>query len=77
MCFLEAFVSHLARINLDNCPLLLSMVPNLGQRGVRPFGFQLVWLSHDGFLSIVKEAWEGNRQNVCHAINMFTDKAKI
>ena len=44
---------------------------------MRPFRFQHVWLSHDGFPNIVKEACEGNRQNVCHAINMFANKAKI
>lgn len=60
LCFLEAFVSHLARMNSDHCPLFLSLVPNLGQRGVRPFCFQPIWLSHNGFLNIVKEAWEGN-----------------
>ena len=37
LCFPEAFVSHLAHINSDHCALLLSLVPNLGQRGVRPF----------------------------------------
>nr|XP_023873506.1 uncharacterized protein LOC111986105 [Quercus suber] len=77
LCFPKAFVSHLARINSDHCLFLLSMVPNLGQIGVRPFRFQPVWLSHDGFPNIVKEAWEGNPQNVCHAINMFANKAKI
>lgn len=76
-CYPKATVSHLARINLDHCPIFLSLDPNLGQRGVRPFCFQPVWLSHDGFMNIVKEAWEGNHHNVCHAINTFTNKAKI
>lgn len=43
---------------------------------VRPFHFQLMWLSHDGFPSIVREAWEGNYHNVCHAVDSFTQKAK-
>ena len=77
LCFPKTFVSCLARINSDHYSLLLSLVPNLGQMGVKSFHFQPVWLSHDGFSNIVKEAWEGNRQNVCHAINMFANKAKI
>ena len=77
LCFPKTFVSRLARINSDHCPLLLSLVPNLGQIGVKPFHFHPVWLNHDGFSNIVKEAWEGDRQNVCHAINMFANKAKI
>ena len=56
----EAIVSHLARFNSDHCPLLLSLAPNLGQRGHRPFRFQPMWLSHDDFPGIVREAWEGN-----------------
>ena len=77
LCYPEATISYLARINSDHCLFLLSLYPNLGQRGVRPFRFQPVWLSHDGFSNIVKEAWEGNHHNVCHAINSFTNKAKI
>lgn len=30
VCFPEAFVSHLVHINSDHCPLLLSLVHNLG-----------------------------------------------
>ena len=37
LCFPKTFVSRLARINSDHCPLLLSLVPNLGQIGVKPF----------------------------------------
>ena len=61
LCFPKTFVSRLARINSDHCPLLLSLVPNLGQIGVKPFHFHPVWLNHDGFSNIVKEAWEGDR----------------
>nr|POE68956.1 hypothetical protein CFP56_69615 [Quercus suber] len=61
---------------LDHCPLLLSLLPNLGQRGLRPFRFQPMWLSHDGFPGVVREAWEGNSQDVCFAVENFTRKAK-
>ena len=35
-----------------------------------------MWLSHDGFPSIVKEAWEGNQKDVFQAVDIFTQKAK-
>lgn len=56
----DTSVSHLARINLDHSPLLLALFPNLGQNGERPFQFQSIWLSHDDFPRVVREAWEGN-----------------
>ncbi|XP_075665376.1 uncharacterized protein LOC142635044 [Castanea sativa] len=72
----EATVSHLARISSDHCPFLLSLDPNLGPRRSRLFRFQPMWLSHDGFPSIVREAWEGNNQDVCLAVEIFTQKGK-
>ena len=56
----EAMVKHLARINSDHCPLLLSLETPLSSSSARPFRFQPIWLSHDGFPSVVREAWEGN-----------------
>ncbi|KAL4626597.1 hypothetical protein ACB092_05G108500 [Castanea dentata] len=35
-----------------------------------------MWLSHDGFPSIAREAWEGNNQDVCLAVESFTQKGK-
>lgn len=35
-----------------------------------------MWLSHDGFPSIVREAWEGDQQDVCQIVDIFTQKAK-
>nr|POF06827.1 putative ribonuclease h protein [Quercus suber] len=35
-----------------------------------------MWLSHDGFPGVVREAWEGNSQDVCLAVETFTQKAK-
>nr|POE78860.1 transposon tx1 uncharacterized 149 kda protein [Quercus suber] len=63
-------------VSSDHCPLLLSLLPNLGQRGLRPFRFQPMWLNHDGFPGVVREAWEGNSQDVCFAVENFTRKAK-
>ncbi|KAK9983152.1 hypothetical protein SO802_032677 [Lithocarpus litseifolius] len=74
--FPEAMVRHLARINSDHFPLLLSLTPNLGRSGGRPFRFQPIWLSHESFSSIVKDAWEGNHQNINGAIISFIQKAK-
>ena len=75
--FPEAMVKHLARINSDHCPLLLSLAPNFCHSWVRPFRFQPMWLSHEGFPSIVRDAWEGNHHNFNNAITSFTQKVKI
>ena len=72
----DASVSHLARISSDHCPLLLSLQSNLGHRGLRPFRFQPIWLSHDGFPDIVREAWVEHSQDICSAVANFTQKAK-
>lgn len=60
----------------DNCLLLLSLDPNLIQRRAYPFQFQPMCLSDDGFPNIVREAWEGNQQDVCQAVDNFIQKAK-
>ena len=73
--FPVAMVKHLARINSDHCPLLLSLDSSPFRIGVRPFQFQPIWLSHEEFPSVVREAWEGNQHNVCNAIYDFTNKA--
>ena len=75
-CYLEALVKHLTRINSDHCPLLLSLDNPPSGLGDRPFRFQPIWLSHDGFPPIVRDAWDGNQHNVTEAISTFTRKAK-
>ena len=57
----EALVKHLAKINFDHCPLLLSLEAPPCRSGVRPFRFQPIWLSHDGFPGVVREASKGNQ----------------
>ena len=54
--FTKAYVTHLARINSDHCPLLLKLNPDLRQGFNRPFRFQSVWLSHKDFSAVVREA---------------------
>ena len=70
-------VKHLARINSDHCPLLLLLDSPPFRDGVRPFRFQPIWLSHEEFPSVVREAWEGNHHSVCSAICEFTNKANV
>ena len=74
--FPEAHVKHLARINSNHCPLLLALDNPPIRTGERPFQFQSIWLSHESFPPIVRDAWEGNQQNVRRAINTFTLKAR-
>jgi len=40
--YLEANVTHLARVNSDHCPLLLNLNPLLGTTFDRPFRFQTI-----------------------------------
>ena len=75
-CFPEALVKHLAYINSDHCPLLLSLNNPPNRFGERPSRFQLIWLSHERFPPIVKEAQEGNQKNIRGAINIFTHKTR-
>ena len=70
-------VKHLARINSDHCPLLLSLDFLPFSNSVRPFRFQPIWHSHEEFPSVVREAWEGNQHSVCNAIYEFTNKANV
>ena len=74
--FIEANVTHLARINSDHCPLLLNLNPDSGHSSNKPFRFQLVWLSHKDFPAVVREAWTGMDDNLEGAISCFTDRAQ-
>ena len=70
-------VKHLARINSDHCPLLLSLDSPPFRNGVKPFRFQPIWLSQEEFPSVVREVWEGNHHSVCNEICEFTNKANV
>ena len=74
--FTEANVTHLARINLNHCPLLLNLNPDSGHSSNRPFRFQSVWLSHKDFSAVVREAWTRMDDNLEGAISCFTDRAQ-
>nr|XP_023875292.1 uncharacterized protein LOC111987785 [Quercus suber] len=52
----EANVTHLARINSDHCPLVLNLNPNMGNVSDKTFRFQSIWLNHEEFPTVVKEA---------------------
>lgn len=74
--FLEANVTHLAKVNSDHWPLLLNINPNRGSASNRAFKFQSIWLSHNDFLAIVKEAWIGKEADLAGAITGFIVKAQ-
>ena len=71
-CFPKAIVKHLARINSNHCPLLLALDNPPIRIGERPFWFRPIWLGHESFPPIVRDAWEGNQQNIISAIITFT-----
>ena len=74
--FDEASVSHLARVNSDHCPLLLKLKPSMREDLNKPFRFQSIWLSHNDFPGIVRDAWSGQQVNLADAISIFVSKAK-
>ena len=53
----EAQVLHLARCHSDHCPVLLELKPQNNGRLIRPFRFQIFWLSDSSFPNIVWNAW--------------------
>ena len=73
--FLEATITHLAKVNSDHCPLLLSLCPNIPNASNRPFRFQPIWLSHNDFPAIVRDSWAGMEYDLMGAVTRFTHKA--
>lgn len=55
--FPKANVTHLPRISLDHCLLLLCLANNLQSRLERPFCFEKMWIGHPGFQQVVDNAW--------------------
>ena len=72
--FPEANVSHLARINLDHCPLLVKLTKPPPTNGERPFCFQPMWNHHPAFQDLVRGAWRENALE--RATHEFTMKAR-
>lgn len=47
---------YLPRTYSDHCPMLVSLIKERGSMA-RPFQFQCMWGSHEGFLPLVWEVW--------------------
>lgn len=54
--FATAIVFHLARIGLDNCPLLLDS-DGFKPKGNYPFHFKVMWMNDNSCRDVVEEAW--------------------
>ena len=54
----EAFISHLARVRSDHCPILLSSESVMTPRRTPRFKFQPAWLSHPNFLGWLESTWK-------------------
>lgn len=50
-------VRHLPHIESDHCPILFE--PSNQDTGISFFVFQKAWLSHPGFLEVVRQNWHG------------------
>lgn len=67
--FPMASVKHLTHSYSNHCPLLLQLIPDLGERvGPRPFLFQAMWLHHKNFPRWLSENWscEGGLTEMLH-----------
>ena len=49
----EASVTHLTRVHSNHCPILLCLDKTPHFRLTKPFRFQLVWMSHPLFASVL------------------------
>ncbi|CAL8167543.1 unnamed protein product [Prunus armeniaca] len=65
LLFHEAHLSHLPRVNSDNCPLLVKLLSNHAPaRAFLPFRFQAMWLSHPDFSKFIYDIWSSRLFNV-------------
>ncbi|KAF5464536.1 hypothetical protein F2P56_014607 [Juglans regia] len=59
---------------LDHAPLLVSLNSNNFRYGPSSFKFQQMWVSHDGFLYVVKESWQ---ESVGEESDLFLTKEEL
>ena len=71
----DATVTHLPRIWSDHCPVLLELCRPYVCNLIKPFRFQMMWLLHPEFPSMVQHAWLENR-GLHIAISDFVIRAK-
>ena len=77
LLFPEASVTHLPRVFLDHCPVLLEVSrPPPPATANKPFRFHTMWIHHPEFPDIVKNAWESG-PSLYTTIENFVAKAKI
>ncbi|OMO50810.1 reverse transcriptase [Corchorus capsularis] len=63
--FPDAIVQHLPRLHSDHCPILIRCEPVLAMnRSQRPFRFQGMWLSHEGFTAMIDGLWNSLNGNL-------------
>lgn len=74
-CFSKASVTHLPRVFIDHCLVLLELAKPPPMCSNRPFRFQTMWLMHPEFPKFVKDSWDQD-QALSEAITNFTRKAK-
>ena len=71
----DATVTHLPRIWLDHCSVLLELCRPYVCNLIKPFCFQTMWLLHPEFPSVVQHAWPENR-GLHTTISDFVIRAK-
>lgn len=70
VCFPDASVYHLTRIQSDHRPLLIKLQSfTLGPLSRRPFKFQAAWISNNEFSSFMLRAWDRNHTTLMETLS--------
>lgn len=61
MTFPEGTIEHLSRRHSDHSPILLRCSNAIYDKSGRPFRFQAAWYMHEGYPTVVRNAWARGR----------------
>lgn len=70
----EALVTHLPKIKLDHCPMLLSLIHSSQGSNPKPFRFEPMWCNHHTFKDLVHTCFS-QPTNLQQAILVFQSRA--
>nr|KYP53392.1 Retrovirus-related Pol polyprotein LINE-1 [Cajanus cajan] len=77
MKFSEAIVEVLSRRHSDHNPLLLRCGGYPFRRGDRPFQFEAAWCTHEGYVEVVRKAWERGNGDVAKSLDYVRQDSMV
>nr|KYP62258.1 hypothetical protein KK1_016785 [Cajanus cajan] len=77
MKFPEAIVEVLSRRHSDHNPLLLRCGGYPFRRGDRPFRFEVAWCTHEGYVEVVRKAWERGNGDVAKSLDYVRQDSMV